>query len=92
MKLKTREKPEDQEIEVSSGNVFADLGFEDAEERLFKATVVTKIVQLIGKKGWTQAQTAKRASLDQVRVSRLVRGHLSRFSADELFVLLNHLS
>src|SRR6266850_3721606 len=44
--------------EPSSGNVFADLGFQDAEERLLKAKLATKIAQLIEKKGWTQAQTA----------------------------------
>jgi hypothetical protein len=42
-----------EKIEVGSGNVFADLGFQDAEERLFKAKLATKIAQLIEKKGWT---------------------------------------
>jgi hypothetical protein len=31
-------------IEISSGNVFADLGFEDSEERLLKAKLASKIV------------------------------------------------
>ena len=82
----TREK-----IELSSGNVFADLGFEDAEERLLKAQLATRIAQLIEKKGWTQAQTAERTGLDQPKVSRLLRGQLSGFSADRLFAILNRL-
>lgn len=82
----TREK-----IELSSGNVFADLGFEDAEERLLKAQLATRIAQLIEKKGWTQAQTAERTALDQPKVSRLLRGQLSGFSADRLFALLNRI-
>lgn len=63
-----------EKVEISSGNVFVDLGFQDAEERLLKAKLATKIAQLIEKKGWTQAQTAERTALDQPKVSRLLRG------------------
>ena len=78
-------------IEAGSGNVFADLGFKDAEELLLKAKLATKIAQLIEKKGLTQAQTAERIALDQPKVSRLLRGQLSGFSADRLFAILNRL-
>src|SRR5215213_9448631 len=78
-------------VVVSSGNVFADLGFQDAEERLLKAKLATKIAQLIEKKGLTQAQAAERIALDQPKVSRLLRGQLSGFSADRLFAILNRL-
>jgi predicted XRE-type DNA-binding protein len=84
-------KASSEKVETSSGNVFADLGFQDAEERLLKAKLATKITQLIEKKGWTQAQTAQRTALDQPKVSRLLRGHLSGFSADRLFAVLNRL-
>src|SRR5690348_11072594 len=77
--------------QTSTGNVFADLGFEDAEERLLKAKLASKIAQLIQEKGWTQAQTAERIALDQPKVSRLLRGQLSGFSADRLFAVLNRL-
>jgi len=80
-----------EKVELSSGNVFADLGFEDSEERLLKAKLATKIAQLIEKKGWTQNQTAQRTALDQPKVSRLLRGQLSGFSADRLFAILNRL-
>jgi predicted XRE-type DNA-binding protein len=84
-------KPKREVIEVSSGKIFADLGFQDAEERLLKAKLATKIAQLIEKKGLTQAQTADRIALDQPKVSRLLRGQLSGFSADRLFAILNRL-
>ena len=80
-----------EKIETGSGNVFLDLGFEDSEERLLKAKLATKIAQLIAKKGWTQAETARRTGLDQPKVSRLLRGQLSGFSADRLFALLNRI-
>jgi predicted XRE-type DNA-binding protein len=85
-KSRAREK-----IQLGSGNVYADLGFQDAEERLLKAKLATKIAQLIENKGWTQAQTADRTALDQPKVSRLLRGQLSGFSADRLFAILNQL-
>ena len=94
-KLKTKKarksRANREKIQVSSGNVFADLGFADAEERLLKAKLATKIAQLIEKKAWTQAQTAERTGLDQPKVSRLLRGQLSGFSADRSFAVLNRL-
>jgi predicted XRE-type DNA-binding protein len=80
-----------EKVETGSGNVFADLGFEDSAERLLKAELATRIAQLIKEKGWTQAQTAERTALDQPKVSRLLRGQLSGFSSDRLFAILNRL-
>ena len=97
MKAKSRtikgrkSKLQTEKVEASSGNVFADLGLEDSEGLLLKAKLATKIAQLIEKKGWTQAQTAERIGLDQPKVSRLLRGQLSGFSADRLFAVLNRL-
>jgi len=84
-------KAKDEKVEPSSGNVFADLGFRDAEERLLKAKLAYQIGQLIEQKGWTQTQTAARTGLDQPKVSHLLRGRLSGFSADRLFAILNRL-
>jgi len=78
-------------VELGSDNVFADIGLEDAEELLLKAKLVTRMSQLIEKKGLTQAEIAKRTGLDQPKVSRLLRGQLSGFSADRLFAILNRL-
>lgn len=93
IKSKKARKPrvKSEKVETNSGNVFTDLGFQDAEERLLKAKLATKIAQLIESKGWTQAQTAERTALDQPKVSRLLRGQLSGFSADRLFAVLNRL-
>ena len=81
-----------EKIEISSGNVFADLGFEDSEERLLKAKLASKTAQLIEEKRWTQTQTAVRTALDRPKVSRLLRGQLSGFSARALFGVLSRLN
>jgi predicted XRE-type DNA-binding protein len=86
-----KSKMDDESVEPSSGNVFADLGFANAEEHLLKAEITSQIARLIGKKGWTQSQAAERMNLDQPKVSRLLRGHFSGFSVDRLFTILNRL-
>lgn len=90
-KRRTRSKADDVRIEPSNGNVFADLGFVDAEEHVLKAEITLQIAQLIEKKGLTQSQAAARMKLDQPKVSRLLRGHFSGFSVDRLFAMLNRL-
>jgi predicted XRE-type DNA-binding protein len=75
----------------SSGNVFADLGLSNPEERLLKAELAVHIRRIIEQKGWAQTRAAELIGLDQPKVSRLLRGQLSGFSVDRLFNVLNRL-
>lgn len=75
----------------SSGNVFADIGLTEAENRLLKAQLALKIQQIIDQKGMTQAETAPLLELDQPEVSNLMHGRLASFSAERLFGILNRL-
>jgi len=86
-----RKRAKVETMERSSGNVFADLGLPDAQERMLKAQLAAKIAELIERKGWTQARAAKVIGLDQPKVSHLLRGRLAGFSAERLFAVLNHL-
>lgn len=45
-----------EKVEPGRGNVFVDLGFRDAEERLLKVKLATKIAQLIEEKGWNHSR------------------------------------
>jgi predicted XRE-type DNA-binding protein len=78
-------------IEQSSGNVFADLGYPNAEEALAKARLAQRISEVLGKKRLTQTQAAKLLGIDQPKVSKLLRGQLREFSTERLFRLLNAL-
>ena len=69
---------------ASSGNVYRDLGFSDAEERLAKADLARRISTLIEQEGLTQQQAADVLGVDQPKVSALVRGNLAGFSMDRL--------
>jgi predicted XRE-type DNA-binding protein len=74
-----------------SGNVFADLGLPNPEERQAKAMVAIYIEQLIEQNGWTQGEAAERMGLSQPDVSNIVHGRLKGFTLDRLFLCLNAL-
>ncbi len=82
---------EEVEVEESSGNVFADLGLPDPEERLAKALLSRQIARLIRARELTQAEAAELLGIKQPDVSNIVRGRLSGWSLERLTRLLNRL-
>jgi len=78
-------------VELSSGNVYADLGLPNAEERLAKADLVIRIYDVITSRGLTQRDAARLLGIDQPKVSALLRGKFDGFSTDRLFRFLNRL-
>ncbi len=81
----------DFKVEESSGNVFADLGFPNAEEALAKSRLAQGIAEIIEKRHLTQVQAAARLGIDQPKVPKLLRGQLREFSTDRLFRFLTAL-
>lgn len=77
------------DYEVSSGNVFADLGLSHPEELIAKANLAYQINSLIQEKNLTQAAAAKLLDIDQPKISALHTGKLSGFSIERLFRFLN---
>ena len=75
--------------EKSSGNVFADLGLPNAEDRLAKAELARKINEIIGKRRLTQVEAAELLGVDQPKISALARGRLEGFSLERLMRFLN---
>lgn len=86
-----RKKIDDIPVTPSSGNVFADLGFPNAEEELLKADLVRQIIRAMQQRGLTQAQTAEILSVSQPSVSNLVHGQYEKFSIDRLLRFLTDL-
>src|SRR3546814_7034577 len=78
-------------IERGSGNVYADLGFTDAEEMLVKAQLVTKIGDIIKQRKLTQQQAAELVGMSQGRVSNMLRGHFHGISENKLIDCLTRL-
>lgn len=76
------------EVEEGSGNVFADIGLPDPEERLAKAELAIRISEAIRARQLTQTRAAHILKIDQPKISRLLRGQLSGFSTERLMHFL----
>src|SRR5476649_2735545 len=76
------------EVDESSGNVFADLGLPNSEERLLKANIVNELHRLIGARGLTQVKAAKLIGIHQPDLSHLLRGEFDDYSAERLMKML----
>jgi predicted XRE-type DNA-binding protein len=79
-----RTKFGDTEFEVGSGNVFADLGLDNPDERLAKAKLAAEINAIIEENGWTQAQAAEELETHQPVISALRHGRLKSLTYDRL--------
>lgn len=75
-------------VGVGTDNVCADLGLPDPEEHLAKAELASRINIAIREAGLTQAAAADLLGIDQPKVSRLMRGYLTNFSAERLLNFL----
>lgn len=82
---------EENKVQSSCGNVFADLGLANSDELLIKAELVRQISNLISARNLTQTEAAKLLGIDQPKVSALLSGKLSGFSTERLFRFLNAL-
>jgi predicted XRE-type DNA-binding protein len=74
------------EIKPSSGNVFTDLGFDDAEAQVLalRADLMAQLGKQIKARKLTQTAASKLLGVSQSRISDLSRGKVERFSLDTL--------
>jgi predicted XRE-type DNA-binding protein len=79
------------EFEKSSGNIFADLGLEDAEELFTRAQIGFCVFKILEDKKLKQREIASVLGIAQTDVSHLMNGHFSRFTTDRLLDFLKRL-
>jgi len=72
-------------------NVFADLGYPDADERQTKLRLAHVINGVIARRRLTQAAAAERLRVSQPKVSALANYKLEGFSVDRLMTFLTAL-
>ncbi len=72
----------------SSGNVFADLGFDEPEEELAKAEILIQLADAVVARGLTRARAAKVFAISQSEVLALLSGNAEGFSLERLIRLL----
>jgi predicted XRE-type DNA-binding protein len=76
------------DYEISSGNVFADIGLPNAEEHLVKAQLVFKIDGLLKRRSLKQTEAAKLFGVKQPDISKMLRGDFRQFSVERLMRFL----
>jgi len=79
------------EAEEGSGNVFADLGLEDADELFARAQLGFHVYKILKGRNLKQREIAEILGIAQPDVSQLMNGHFSRFTTDKLLDFLKRL-
>jgi predicted XRE-type DNA-binding protein len=79
------------EIEEGSGNIYADLGMDDADEMLVKAQLATKIGEIVKARKWSQQQAAEVLGLTQPKLSLMLRGQFRGISEAKMLECLTRL-
>ena len=75
----------------SDGNVFADMGLEDAEELLTRAKLGAAVRRIIESRSLKQHEIAELLKIKQPEVSNIMKGKYHLFSEARLFGFLNRL-
>jgi predicted XRE-type DNA-binding protein len=95
MKVKVRKpgKTRGRAIRVTegSGNVFADLGLPNPEQRLLKAQLALQVHTILKGSGMKQVKVAKILGVQQPQVSLLMRNRVGSFSLARLRKVLKAL-
>jgi len=79
------------EYTESSGNLFADMGLPNPEERQLKARLASLINRIIEQRGLKQREAAQQLALTQPKISDLKHGRLRSFSVEKLLYMLDKL-
>ena len=90
---KTDPRIDDTRITESSGNVFVDLGFDDAEAKVMalRVELIVQLRETLTRQGLTQAEAAKQFGVTQQRVSAQLKGTWKDFSIDMLLTFATRL-
>jgi predicted XRE-type DNA-binding protein len=81
----------EEKVTTGSGNVYDDLGFENAEEMLLKAQLAAIIKCIFDDKGLSQSKAAEIMGLPQPHLSRILNGHFENISEAKLLKCITRL-
>ena len=79
------------DVVPGSGNVFADLGLANADEKQTKVRLAVALNQIIKQGHLSQAAAAKALNVNQPKISALANYRLEGFSVERLLQFLNAL-
>jgi predicted XRE-type DNA-binding protein len=84
-------KREKLDVMRGSGNVFHDLGRENADVEQFKATLAAEIIKTLDREGLSVRGAQGRTGIAAADFSRIRNADLGRFTADRLILIINRL-
>ncbi len=79
------------EVVRGSGNVYRDLGQDDADLKQFKALLAAEIVKKLDGDGLTVREAHARTGIAAADFSRIRHADLARFTVDRLIGIINRL-
>jgi predicted XRE-type DNA-binding protein len=84
-------KSEELEVVRGSGNVFRDLGYENADVEHLKAVLAAEIIQALDREGLSVRAAHSRTGVAAADFSRIRNADLGRFTVDRLMSIINRL-
>lgn len=84
-------KKADATIRRGTGNIFADLGFPDAETHLLKAQLMSRVQDTMLDRKFTQTEAARITGVSQPDLSRMLKGHFRDVSVERIIRILTKL-
>ena len=84
-------RTKDTAIRRGTKNVFADLGFPDAETHLLKAELMSRVQDVLEERKLTQTQSAKITGVSQPDLSRMLKGRFRDVSVERIIRMLTKL-
>ena len=84
-------KGEQLEVKRGSGNVFRDLGRENADVEQFKAILAAEIIKALDREGLSVRGAQARTGIAAADFSRIRNADLGRFTVDRLMSIMNRL-
>lgn len=82
---------DDTAIRRGTKNVFADLGFPDAETHLLKAQLMSRVQDTMQGRKLTQTETSRIVGVSQPDLSRMLKGQFRDVSVERIMRILTKL-
>lgn len=76
-------------IKKGSGNVYKDIGLDDAESMKIKADIVSRLADIMEEKKMTQKKVAEITGIPQGRISHILNGQFRDISEYKLLSCLS---
>lgn len=84
-------KKSDTTIRRGSANVFADLGFPNADTHLLKAQLMSRVQDTLQDRKLTQTEAARVTGISQPDLSRMLKGQFRDVSVERIMRILTKL-